>query len=589
MKQWPRITIVTPSYNQGKFIAETIDSVVVQNYPNLEHIVMDGGSTDDTLEILKRYPHLKIVSAPDRGQADAINKGFALATGDIGAFLNSDDTFLPGALQRVAAEIDPAQGRHVVMGRCRFIDVHGRYGGIEHPSYFESHQRVLEVWKGHMIPQPAVFWTSAAWNKTGGMDLNLKYHLDYDLFCRMSKHYRFHMIDQVLATYRLHAESKTEAWGEAERMADSIRLSRRYWGSRRSLMYWQLALSLAVYRFDRLGRARRLHWKAQDQRRHHQPLAAASSEVVAGLLAPKVVFYMGVYPYLKDHAKGTSQRLLNRLARPRHKSPQTAVYLERTTAWDDGWVGPKLQVTRVVGPEAQTVLVRGEVDFRFMAAPLSLALRVDGGEVGQQQIQQGGTFCAKWMLEHPLSPGSHQFEISANTWFVHHDFTGSGDYRPLVWRVAPQDALVLCSRGEPIFYVDHAAHTPMPDRLVFKSGWHQAEINGLDWVRWSAGRSEIVVIADVAKDALLWSELYSLQIPNEVQINVNGQPISKLEVAWEGFAPFGPIKLRLRPGENHIEIISRNLPLTTPTDSRPLAVAVKNLCFEQHPQQQGLS
>jgi glycosyltransferase involved in cell wall biosynthesis len=136
MKQWPCITIVTPSFNQGNFIAETIESVMAQNYPNMEHIVMDGGSTDDTLEVLKRYPHLKIVSEQDRGQADAINKGFALATGDIWAFLNSDDTFLPGALQRVAQEIDPTQGRQVVMGRCRFIDEKGQYGGIEHPSYF---------------------------------------------------------------------------------------------------------------------------------------------------------------------------------------------------------------------------------------------------------------------------------------------------------------------------------------------------------------------------------------------------------------------------------------------------------------------
>ncbi len=541
---------------------------------------MDGGSTDDTLEILKHYPHLKVVSERDRGQADAINKGFALATGDIWAFLNSDDTFLPGALQCVAQEINPAQGRHVVMGRCRFIDEHGQYGGIEHPSCFESHRRVLEVWKGHMIPQPAVFWTPEVWGKTGGMDLSLKYHLDYDLFCRMSKNYRFHMVDQVLATYRLHAESKTEAWGEAERMADSIRLSQRYWGSPWSLMYWQLALSLASYRFDRRGRARRLHWKAQEQRRHHQTFAAAASEITASGLAPEVVFYIGLYPHLKDHAKGSFKRVLNRWVAPRRTAPQTAAYFDRVTSWDDGWVGPKLLIKRTVGPEVRAVLVRGEVDFRFITAPLILTLVIDGQEISQQQIEQTGAFCAKWLLEQPLSPGSHQFEIRANTWFVHHHFTGSGDYRPLAWRVAAQDAVTLCSRGKSVLFVNHALVAPTPDAIAFKSGWHREEINGLDWVRWSTGRGEMCVVTDTETNVTLWGELYSLQSPNVIQLIVNGQRMTNLDVTWDGFAPLPPVKFHLAPGENRLEIVSRNPALTTAADSRPLAVAVRNLFVE---------
>ena len=123
----PRISIVTASFNQARFIRETIESVLAQGYADVEHIVVDGRSTDDTPLILDDYPHLKVVREPDRGQADAINKGFRLATGDVFAFLNSDDTLLPGALERVAAEIDPARGRHVVMGRCRFVDENGRF------------------------------------------------------------------------------------------------------------------------------------------------------------------------------------------------------------------------------------------------------------------------------------------------------------------------------------------------------------------------------------------------------------------------------------------------------------------------------
>src|SRR2546423_4123289 len=131
--QFPRISVVTSSYNQGKFIGRTIESVLAQDYPNLEHIVVDGMSTDDTPAVLARYPHLKVIREPDSGQSEAINKGFRLATGDIFCFLNSDDTFLPDALHRVAQEIDPAQGRHVVMGRCAYIDEEDVPNRIEHP------------------------------------------------------------------------------------------------------------------------------------------------------------------------------------------------------------------------------------------------------------------------------------------------------------------------------------------------------------------------------------------------------------------------------------------------------------------------
>src|SRR5438045_8557311 len=111
-------------------------------------------STDDTESVLARYPHLTVIREPDRGQADAINKGFARATGAICGFVNSDDTLEPGALAAVAAALaDP--GRQIVMGRCRFIDQHDVFLGVEHPSAFESHSRVLAIWRGHCLPPPA--------------------------------------------------------------------------------------------------------------------------------------------------------------------------------------------------------------------------------------------------------------------------------------------------------------------------------------------------------------------------------------------------------------------------------------------------
>jgi glycosyltransferase involved in cell wall biosynthesis len=436
MERRPRISIVTPSFNQAKYIAATIGSVMRQDYPNLEHIVIDGGSTDGTLEILAAYPHLKLVSEPDRGHADAVNKGFQLATGDIWGFLNSDDTLLPGALLRVAREIDPGQGRHVVMGRCRFVDEQGRFSGIEHPSHFESHRRVLEVWKGHTIPQPAVFWTREVWRTCGPMDDDLKSAwIDYDLFCRFSQRYRFHFVDQVLATYRLHSESKTQRWTEADRLEDSIRLSRRYWGSPLTPMRWRLALSLALFRLNRVGRARQNLRQKEERWRSGQVVPAATHALAGVVLAPEVAFYVGVYPVLRDRATGVWKKILNHLAQMEGMAPQTAVYLDRTEAWSDGWVGPCLIVCRDTALPAQSVGVRGWTDLRYMRKPLVLTVSVDDRLIGRHRIREPGDFVVRIPLADPLNPGAHTVKVEASGWFVSHRFTGNGDYRPLAWRM----------------------------------------------------------------------------------------------------------------------------------------------------------
>lgn len=435
MERWPRISIVTPSFNQGEYIAETIESVIAQDYPNLEHIVMDGGSTDSTLEVLKRYPHLKVISEPDRGQSDAINKGFRLATGDIWGFLNSDDTLLPGALHRVAQEIDPDRGRHIVMGRCRFIDEHSRFIGLEHPSHFENHRRVLEVWKGHMIPQPAVFWTPEVWQRCGATDENLKYHMDYDLFCRFSREYRFHFVDQVFATYRLHAESKTEEWTAADRIEDGIRLSRRYWGSPLSLMYWQLTLSLAWYRFNRVGRAWDWLRQAQEAWRQRKVLRMVPYALAGGMLAPKVALYLATPPSLRERAQGILAKVRKRSVKVQEESSQTEVCLDHTEPWKDGWVGPRMFVSREARLGANGVRIEGWANLVYMSEPLALTICLDGEEIGQQPIKYSGDFRLELPLSQPLSPGLHTIEVQASTWFVPHRFIRNWDFRPLAWRM----------------------------------------------------------------------------------------------------------------------------------------------------------
>ena len=135
----PRISVVTPTYNQGKYIRDTIESVLKQNYENFEHIVIDGGSTDETVSILKSYPHLHWVSERDRGQTHALNKGFRKATGEIIAWINSDDWYADGVFHEAAAALEHAP---LVMGRCELIDKN--VPGPKHRAYMVRPFEILE-------------------------------------------------------------------------------------------------------------------------------------------------------------------------------------------------------------------------------------------------------------------------------------------------------------------------------------------------------------------------------------------------------------------------------------------------------------
>jgi len=362
LKKWPRISIVTPSYNQGMFIGETVESVLSQNYPNFEHIIIDGSSNDRTLQVLKPYRHLKVISEPDSGQAEAINKGFRMTTGEIWGYLNSDDTLLPNALHRIAREVDPDIGRHIVMGRCRFIDESGESLGIEHPSYFKNHIRVLEVWKGHLIPQPSVFWARKVWEQCGGMDEHLgSQWIDYDLFCRFSKEYSFHCVDQVLATYRLHEASKSERSSVADRLEEAVQISKRYWGSVVHPRFWQLVLSLALYRFNRVGRARHLFAEAKEASRRGHWVQTGMYALPASILAPEVAFYVAIYPFLEDKTKGLLKRAFHYLRNRKGVDPRTAVYFDHTDPWEDNFVGPRLLISRYASKGTKALLIKGAI------------------------------------------------------------------------------------------------------------------------------------------------------------------------------------------------------------------------------------
>ena len=220
-----------PSFNQGRYIRETLESLVSQGYPNLEVIIQDGGSTDGAIEIaqefVERYPEtFRLYVQKDTGHANAVNMAFARSTGEILGYLNTDDTLYPGCLHRVAREIDPARGRYIVFGRCLFTGGGSPYVGREHPAEYRGHFEMLAVWKRgyNTIPQPSTFWHRKVYETCGGFDEPHNAGLDYLQWCRFSKRFAFHRVDELWSTYRMHPVSVTSNKTEQEWLDVMVRL-----------------------------------------------------------------------------------------------------------------------------------------------------------------------------------------------------------------------------------------------------------------------------------------------------------------------------------------------------------------------------
>jgi len=220
-KSWPKISIVTPSYNQGQFIEETIRSVLLQGYPNLEYIIIDGGSTDNALDIIRKYQAWLTywVSEKDDGQTDAINKGFSRSTGDILAWVNSDDFYFPGALSYVGNFFARRKGAHILTGAHTDIDAEGKVLGYLWPVR-TSFYRLLCF--GMHFGQPASFWSRKAYEKAGGMDTSIDFCMDYDLLLRMTRHYHSHSTKIPLAYFRVHKDTKTSNLQHIKEKEDRI-------------------------------------------------------------------------------------------------------------------------------------------------------------------------------------------------------------------------------------------------------------------------------------------------------------------------------------------------------------------------------
>ena len=207
----PLISIVVPSFNQGPFISETIRSILEQDYPNIEVIVMDGGSTDSTIEVLRGFPQITWFSESDLGQTHAINKGMLMARGAIRAYLNSDDVYRPGAFRKVAKIFRNEPEIKILVGNCDYIDEKSRVIGHLRAKFTDI-QALVQYWgweRLHCIPQQATFWRASLMSEVGLFATELHFVMDYDYWLRVAKRTNFRTVDQTLAGFRLMAGTKT--------------------------------------------------------------------------------------------------------------------------------------------------------------------------------------------------------------------------------------------------------------------------------------------------------------------------------------------------------------------------------------------
>jgi glycosyltransferase involved in cell wall biosynthesis len=255
-----KFSIVTPTLNQAAFLRQTLQSILSQQGDfELESIVIDGGSTDGTIELLRSIsdPRLRWISEPDRGQAHAINKGLAMCTGDVQAWLNSDDLYLPGALEAVRRAFDDSPLAEWVVGRCSIIDACGReirHGVTRYKDRSLRRYTYRKLLRENFISQPAVFWRrelelAVARPGAGLLEESLHYTMDYDLWLRFGGHSDPRILDTVTSQFRLHESSKS---GQVMRRQfdEQYAVACRYFGEdRRSRLIHRINVEKIVWAY----------------------------------------------------------------------------------------------------------------------------------------------------------------------------------------------------------------------------------------------------------------------------------------------------------------------------------------------------
>jgi glycosyltransferase involved in cell wall biosynthesis len=392
----PRITIVVPSYQQGAFIRDTLQSLVDQQYPNLEVIIQDAGSTDGAVDIAReyvsRYPGIfQLHVERDRGQAHALNRGFARSTGDILGYLNSDDTLLPGCLERVAKEIDPSRGRYIVFGRCVFVGEGAGHVGAEHPASYRSRFEFLAVWKRgcNTVPQPSTFWHRRVYERCGDFDEDDNPGLDHRQWCNFGRYFHFHKVDALWATYRLHPSSVSWNKTDEEWLDIMITSSRLFWGSWYAPLRWRCELSYRWYRLQGHERARHHARTAEQAWCERRVGRSALSVLLAVAYSPRMAYHRFLIP----GARLVTWRTLDWLLLRAPDGAPTGVH-------EDGTIGPIYRVQLPVPVHVSHLLLTVELR-PDDAGSRVVSLLLDGRHVIRRRLRRAvpavlGTDVRRW-------------------------------------------------------------------------------------------------------------------------------------------------------------------------------------------------
>ena len=305
----PKISIIIPSFNQADFLSRTLESILQQDYPALEIIVYDGGSTDGSIEVLKQYASYLAYwsSEPDHGPAHAINKGFARASGDIIGWLNSDDMLAEGALWRVAKEFIEHPSTNVVFGNALYVDENDRPFLVDHgyqktALYYgrlEPLSKVPYYWTYvHSIPQPTVYFRRTLLQRVGDLNPSYQFIFDFEYFWRLRQISEFQKIEKTLAFYRIHTNSKTSHWYRF--LVELYRFSRPLWPDVRTKEFKDILDQFVKYFFNS---------HVGGYKRRYYPLKLMlKSVVITNLINPVNIIVRNE----KKHGEKTAQSLLPR-------------------------------------------------------------------------------------------------------------------------------------------------------------------------------------------------------------------------------------------------------------------------------------
>jgi len=402
VEECPMVSVVTPSYNMAQFLEETIQSVLTQDYPRIDYIVMDGGSRDGTAEILKKYENrLRYQSAPDRGQADAINKGFAIAHGSIFAYLNADDTYLPGAVGKAVRHMLAQPTLGGIYGEAYYVDETGNV--IDRYPTMPFDQNLLN--SRCYICQPASFVWRDVFRTAGMMNVDKHIALDYDLWIRIAKMFPLCKVDDYLATSRMYKNNKTLG-RRSEGYREIISVTKTHYG----YVPHEWIVAYASYLIDR---------KDQFFDRTRPSLASLAFSLAMGS------YYNGrqLFRYWRDWSEAIG---LGRDFKGR---------------WDDGWISKRYSSSLDVDADASHLEIAGR-HIAPIRRGLKLTIRLDGKTVASRNLREHGPFQIAFDFSTEPSGKRRVLEIESSRTF--RPIT-NGDYRRLSCII---DSVIFSSNGK---------------------------------------------------------------------------------------------------------------------------------------------